>query len=623
MKRLLIATLLAGPVLAHADEGMWTFNAFPKAAVEKAYGFKVTDAWLDHVRLSSARLAQGCSASFVSERGLVMTNHHCAHSCIEQLSTRERDYVRSGFLAATDAAEVKCPQLEVNQLVGISDVTARMKKATAGKSGREFFQAQRAEQAAIEKACQTTETLRCEVVSLYRGGVYDLYTYQRYQDVRLVFAPEFAIAFFGGDPDNFTFPRWDLDVAFLRVYQGGQPARMKDWLRWSAAGAKDGDLTFVSGNPGGTDRALTVAQLEYQRDTVLPERMVTLAELRGRLGEYTQRGAEQARHANAKLFYVENSLKALTGRLEALQDKAFFASKVKAEADFKAALARDPEKARLYLPAYDQIAEAVSQERRLRRQLEFKERLDGGDLLSRARLLARAATERAKPNANRLREYTDAALPQTHPVALLAGAHLPRVRGLPAHLPVLEDAREARARRPLREEGAGPQGARRAGRRAGPRHRAGRSGHPQEDLGRRAGGAGGGGAQRHHAGLRQGHRRGRPRRPRPVRLRRPAGPGEEPGADRAGPLRPGGDQRLPRRHLHPAPLLRHGARLRGGRRARWRPSPPWAAPSSAPPAASPSPCRSAGSTPGRSSTWPRPSTWSPPTTSSAATPARR
>ncbi len=413
MKRLLLATLLLAPALAGADEGMWTFNNFPKDRVEKAYGFKVTDAWLDNVRLSSVRLAgsSGCSASFVSERGLVMTNHHCAHSCIEQLSTKEKDFVKAGFLAKADADEVKCPAVEVNQLVGITSVTTRMKKATEGKSGRDFFMAQRGEQAAIEKECQTADTLRCEVVSLYRGGVYDLYKYQRYQDVRLVFAPEFAIAFFGGDPDNFMFPRYDLDVAFLRVYEGGKPARLKSWLRWSAAGAKEGDLTFVPGNPGGTDRKLTVAQLEYQRDTALPERLVAMAELRGKLTEYVRRGEEQARHSNATLFYVENGLKALTGRLEALADGSFFASKVKAEVDFKAALAKDPELATKYLPAFDEVARAVAASKKHRRQMEFKEGLRAGELLPVARTLVRAAAERQKPNAERLREYGDAALP--------------------------------------------------------------------------------------------------------------------------------------------------------------------------------------------------------------------
>jgi hypothetical protein len=411
MHRLLAGLLALLPLAAAADEGMWTYNNFPKAAVKAAFGFEPTTAWLDKARLASARMAQGCSASFVSPTGLVMTNHHCAHSCIEQLSTKERDLVKAGFYAKALADEVKCPEIELNQLVEITDVTARVTKATEGKSGRDFFMAQRAEQATIEKACQTDDGLRCEVVSLYRGGVYDLYKYRRYQDVRLVFAPEFGIAFFGGDPDNFMFPRYNLDVAFLRVYQDGKPARMKDHFTWSPAGAKVGEPVFVSGHPGGTSRKLTVAQLEYQRDWVLPERLLSVAELRGKLTEYQLRGEEQARHANATLFYVENSFKALYGRHQALLDKDFFAGKARAEADFRAALAKDPEKAQKYLPAFDAIAAATAEARKLSRQLEFKERMVGGDLLNLARQLARAGVERPKPNPERLKEFSDAALP--------------------------------------------------------------------------------------------------------------------------------------------------------------------------------------------------------------------
>jgi Peptidase S46 len=426
MKRLLLAGLALLPLVATADEGMWTYDNFPMASLEKSQGFKVSEAWLTNAQLSSARLAGGCSASFVSRGGLVMTNHHCAHSCIEQLSTGERDFVKSGFYAKTAADEVKCPEIEVDQLVSITDVTREVTGATAGKSGAEFFKAQRAKTAELEKACQTSPALRCEVVSLYRGGVYDLYRYRRYQDVRLVFAPEFAIAFFGGDPDNFMFPRYDLDVAFLRVYdparagsqEAARPAALENWFRWSEAGAKDGETTFVSGNPGGTNRKLTVAQLEYQRDTALPEQLVSLAEFRGMLTEYQHRGAEEARHSSATLFYVENSLKALTGRLEALQDRPFFESKVKAEAEFKAALARDPEKAATYLPAFEEVARAVEASKQIRRQLDFKERLElngrtpASDLLHFARLVVRGAVERAKPNADRLREFADAGLPQ-------------------------------------------------------------------------------------------------------------------------------------------------------------------------------------------------------------------
>ncbi len=413
MKNLLLAALAAAPLLAGADEGMWTYDNFPRDRVEKAYGFSPSDAWLAKARLSSARLAGGCSASFVSGGGLVMTNHHCAHTCIEQLSTARRDYVKSGFLARTQADEVRCPEIEVNQLVAIADVTARVTGATAGKSGADFFRAQRAERARIEKECQTSDALRCEVVSLYHGGVYDLYTYRRFQDVRLVFAPEFAIAFFGGDPDNFNFPRYDLDVAFLRVYRDGKPAATPDHFTWSPAGPKDGELTFVSGNPGRTSRGLTVAQLADARDLALPQALIGLAEYRGLLTEYARRGPEEARTANATLFYVENSYKALRGRWLALRDPAFFASKVKAEEDFKAALARDPARAGKVLPAFDAIAGAVAAYDGIRTRYEVEEPARGvGELFGIARTLVRAAAERAKPNAERLREFTDAARPQ-------------------------------------------------------------------------------------------------------------------------------------------------------------------------------------------------------------------
>ncbi len=413
MKNLLLAALAAAPLLAGADEGMWTYDNFPRDRVEKSYGFSPSDAWLAKARLSSARLAGGCSASFVSGGGLVMTNHHCAHSCIEQLSTARRDYVKSGFFARTQADEVRCPEIEVNQLVAIADVTARITGATAGKSGAGFFRAQRAERARIEKECQTSDALRCEVVSLYHGGVYDLYTYRRFQDVRLVFAPEFAIAFFGGDPDNFNYPRYDLDVAFLRVYQDGKPAATPDHFTWSPAGPKEGELTFVSGNPGRTSRGLTVAQLADARDVALPDALMGLAEYRGLLTEYARRGPEEARTANATLFYVENGYKALRGRWLALRDPAFFATKVKAEADFKAALARDPARAAKVLPAYDAIAGAVAAFDRIRTRYGIEEPVRrGGELLAIARTLVRAAVERNKPNAERLREFGDAARPQ-------------------------------------------------------------------------------------------------------------------------------------------------------------------------------------------------------------------
>src|SRR6201996_1595656 len=286
------AGLLLAPSFAQADEGMWTFNNFPSAKVGQAYGFSPDQKWLDHVRLSSIRLAQGCSVSLVSKTGLVMTNHHCAHSCIEQLSTPERDFVQTGFYAKEEKDEVKCPDLEANQLVQITDVTERVKAATAGKDGKAFSDAQKAIYADIAKeGSGGNDNLRCDVVELYHGGVYNLYKYRRYQDLRLVFAPEFAIAFFGGDPDNFEFPRYDLDVSFVRIYDHDKPLDSSaNYLPFAKEDAKDGDLTFVSGHPGGTERLKTVAELEFMRDSEIPTRLLYLAELRGVLEQYSEQG---------------------------------------------------------------------------------------------------------------------------------------------------------------------------------------------------------------------------------------------------------------------------------------------------------------------------------------------
>ena len=405
-------TLLVLPISALADEGMWTFDAFPARRVEQAYGFRPERAWLDRTRLSSARLAQGCSASFVSGTGLVMTNHHCALECIEQLSSTRRDLAKGGFYARALGDELKCPALEVDELLEIADVTARMNKATAGLEGQRYNEAQRAAMATIERECQSSDQLRCEVVALYHGGIYDVYRYKRYQDVRLVFAPEFAIAFFGGDPDNFNFPRYDLDVSFLRVYEGDQPARTDHFFRWSRSGAKEGELVFVPGNPGATRRELTVAQLEYIRDAALPDALVRTAELRGLVTEYQRRGPEQARHSSTLLFEIENRLKASKGRFEALLDEAFFASRVRAEKDLKAKLALDA-RARKSLPAFGAIASAEVELRKIRKELDYIERGQAfsGKLFQHARNLVRASVERQKPNDRRLREYQEAALP--------------------------------------------------------------------------------------------------------------------------------------------------------------------------------------------------------------------
>ncbi len=413
MRNLLAAGLLFLPLAARADEGMWTYDGFPKERVEKKYRFRVTDAWLEKARLSSARLARGCSGSFVSEDGLVMTNHHCAQECIQGLSTAQKDYFQDGFYAKAIADEPRCPDVEVDQLVRIGDVTGRIHKATAGLEGAEYNKALKGEMAKVENECQTSDDLRCEVVSLYHGGIYDLYEYRRYQDVRLVFAPEFRIAFFGGDPDNFMFPRWDLDVSFLRVYENGKPAKMKEHFTWSQGGAGAGELTFVSGHPGGTSRALTIAQLEYQRDVALPERLIRSSELRGLLTEFQRKGPEEKRISTEQLFYLENGIKALRGRWDALRDRRFFASMVRSEQALRAKLAKSPEGAKS-LPALEAIAKAQDRLRQIRvpyTHLEYGVGF-GGDLFHHARTIVRAAEERAKPNERRLREYRESALPE-------------------------------------------------------------------------------------------------------------------------------------------------------------------------------------------------------------------
>jgi peptidase S46-like protein len=414
MKRWIVIGLLAGSLgIARADEGMWTFDNFPSETVKEKYGFSPSQEWLDHVRLASVRLAGGCSGSLVSGNGLVMTNHHCARSCIEQISTADHDRMADGFFARREAEEVRCPEIEINQLLEITDVTKRVDEATKGLADQQYNEAQKAEMSRIEKECAVRESLRCDVVPLYHGGRYHLYKYKRYQDVRLVFAPEADIAHFGGDPDNFNFPRYCLDVSFLRLYEGGKPAKTEHHLGWSAAGSKDSDLTFVSGNPGTTSRLFTVSELEYERDVALPRRLLRLAEERGMLTQFQERGAEQRRISTNALLRVENSLKALRGRLEALLDKAFFASKVEAENAFRARLDADPSRKRTYAGAWEAIARAKDAQKRIQRRYAAMETggTFGSTLLDFARTLTRAAEELPKPNEKRLREFAESKLP--------------------------------------------------------------------------------------------------------------------------------------------------------------------------------------------------------------------
>ncbi|MCY1023189.1 S46 family peptidase [Pyxidicoccus sp. MSG2] len=415
MKRLFVIATLLGAAPALADEGMWTYNNFPAAKVKEKFGFEPTQQWLDKVRLSSARLAGGCSASFVSPDGLVMTNHHCARGCIEQLSTAKKDYIANGFYAKTQAEEKQCPAMEINQLESITDVTETLNKATQGLSGKQYADTLKGKMSELEQTCSAGDAkVRCDVVTLYQGGKYNLYKYRRFQDVRLVMAPEHAIAFFGGDPDNFEFPRYDLDMSFVRVYQDGKPANTKDtYFKWSEHGAKEGELTFVSGNPGRTSRGLTIAELELQRDVVLPKTLMFLSEMRGLVTEFQRRGPEQKRISNNMLFGVENGLKASKGRHEALLDKKFFAQKVAAEQDLRKKVDANPEMKKKYGAAWDEIAKAQEQLANIRKELGFMEQGQGlsSTTFQIARTLLRASEELPKDNGQRLREFSQAGLP--------------------------------------------------------------------------------------------------------------------------------------------------------------------------------------------------------------------
>ena len=415
MRRILalfVALLMLAPVATSADEGMWTIDHFPVAKVAKAYGFTATPAFLDHVRASSVRLP-GCSGSFVSHDALIMTNHHCARGCVQALSDPQHDFIADGFYAKSPQDERACPGFQINSLLSITHVTKQVTAATAGAAGADYNAKQRAVFGSIESACSNGDpVIQCQVVSLYHGGIYDLYRYKKYTDVRLVFAPEETIAFFGGDPDNFTFPRYDLDCAFLRAYENGKPATPPDYFRWSPAGTKDGDLVFVPGNPGSTARLLTLSELETTRDVAMPRTLRSLSELRGLLTQFSSESPEHARIARNTLFGIENGLKGNWGREEQLLDPTFMARKAAAERAERAAIARNPALRAKFAGAWDAIAQAEHHARDLSLAYTFREASGApGAYLGTARTLVRAATERAKPNAQRLREFQDAALP--------------------------------------------------------------------------------------------------------------------------------------------------------------------------------------------------------------------
>ncbi|HUZ12795.1 MAG TPA: S46 family peptidase [Caulobacteraceae bacterium] len=404
--------LIAPP--ARANEGMWPFDEAPVAQVRAALGVKLDSRWLDHLRGASVRLTSGCSAAVVSPRGLILTSQHCIVDCAEALSSLERDYVADGFTSDGEAEEKTCPDVQAEILVGITDVTAAVFASSRGKYGAAFATAREDAIAAAERdACGGDRRFFCQAISFYEGGQFKVYKYRRYADVRLVFAPEFDAAFFGGDPDNFNFPRYDLDCAFLRLYEDGRPAATPDRLAWTTAPPLDGEPVFVSGDPGATERQLTVAQLQTLRDVALPLLQDEQSELKARLLRLGAESPEMARVTAAPLFDVENVLKIFAGRQATLHDPAFMAARAKADAALQARLAADPQLARQIGDPWSEIEAAQKAYARqfvVWRQLEVGAG-GGSDLFRYARDLVRGAEERAKPSPQRLPEYADSRLP--------------------------------------------------------------------------------------------------------------------------------------------------------------------------------------------------------------------
>ena len=415
MIRFLSVSLLI-PCAVIAAEGMWPLDNLPASRLRAEYGFTPGKDWVDHVMRASARIAGGCSASFVSRDGLVMTNHHCAAACVSQLSSAKKNFIADGFLARGRGEEVRCPEIEVNRLERISDVTGQVKGAVAGLDGEAFKLAKNAVEAKLSSACvgAERETARCDVVDLYHGGRYHLYRYHRFQDVRLVWVPEQGIAFFGGDPDNFNFPRYDLDIAVLRVYENGKPAQVKDFFPFSKAGAEAGEMVFVSGHPGSTQRQLTISELETFRDLRLIGGLLRLAEERGILEQYSKLGPEAARIAENDLFGIENGYKAYVGELKALLDPALMKHQQKEESELRAFVASRPALRARVSGAWDAIEKAQQVYRDIEAQYSAIEqaRAFTGRHFGYARALVRGAEERSKPDADRLPEFSDSRLPE-------------------------------------------------------------------------------------------------------------------------------------------------------------------------------------------------------------------
>jgi nicotinamide mononucleotide adenylyltransferase len=422
-KSLLLALVYAfsSAFSAFADEGMWLFNNPPLKQFKEKYQFEPTAQWLEHLQKSSVRFNSGGSGSFVSATGLCITNHHVAADALQKASSEQSNYLKNGFYAKTSADEIKCADLELNILMSIEDVTARVNGAVkAGLSADAASAARASAIAQIEKESKEKTGLRSDVVTLYQGGVYHLYRYKRYDDVRIVFAPEQQMAFYGGDPDNFEYPRFDLDVCIFRVYENGQPAKIDNYLKWNSKGPSDGELTFVSGSPGRTDRQLTVDELADRRDREVPNSLGLFNRREVLVTAYSQRSFENARKGREDLFGDQNNRKRYDGYVAALFDPEIWSAVEQREKKLRDAIGRDP-KLRSTIAAYDRIKKAQAELVKIAPRFDYLEqerpitvgyrgpRAFYGTLFKYARLLTRAADERAKPNGERIAEFRDSA----------------------------------------------------------------------------------------------------------------------------------------------------------------------------------------------------------------------
>ncbi len=413
--------LVATAISSRADEGMWLFNNPPLKQLKEKYQFEPTPQWLEHLQKASVRFNSGGSGSFVSANGLCITNHHVGADALQKASSKQHNYLNEGFYAKTNAEEIKCADLELNVLISIEDVTAQVNAAVKpGMSPEVAGKARENAIAQIEKESKDKTGLRSDVVTLYQGGLYHLYCYKRYDDVRIVFAPEQQMAFYGGDPDNFEYPRFDLDICIFRAYENGQPAKIEHYLKWNSSGPSDGELTFVSGSPGRTDRQLTVDELADRRDREVPTWLQMFNRREVLLIAWGQRSFENARRAREDLYGDQNNRKRYNGYVAALYDPEIWRAIEAREKKLRDAISRNP-KLKSTTGAYDRIKKAQAELVRIAPRYDYLEqerpvsvgyrspRAFYSTLFKYARLLTRAIDERAKPNGERIAAFRDSA----------------------------------------------------------------------------------------------------------------------------------------------------------------------------------------------------------------------